>query len=364
MKPKTSPTRILVAEDSPVARELLVAILQNAAGMQVIGTARNGAEAVRLTHRLNPDVITMDIHMPEMDGIAATRQIMSETPRPVIMLSASLHKNKRVLTSNALQAGALLVIEKPKLNDPPEVVESLIRQIKLMAEVKVIRRWGDEAGKGKNARQQGGTPGQPALGKPVGMSRKGQTTPQLVVIAASTGGPGVLSKILSDLPANFPAPILVVQHITPGFGESLASWLDQQTALKVRLARQSDLPKAGEVLIAPDDYHMQLNRLGLVTLNQAPPKYGQRPSANILFQSAAEVYGATTLGVILTGMGNDGAEGLSLLRQNGAHTIAQDRESSIVFGMPAVAIELGAAEQILPADRIAPALLALTKVEG
>src|SRR5687768_17547060 len=129
MKPKTDPTRILIAEDSPVTRELLVAILQNAAGMQVVGTARNGAEAVRLTHRLNPDVIAMDIHMPEMDGIAATRQIMAETPRPVVMLSASLHKNKRILTSHALQAGALMVMDKPRLNDPPEVVETLIQQL-------------------------------------------------------------------------------------------------------------------------------------------------------------------------------------------------------------------------------------------
>ena len=359
MKPKTSPTRILVAEDSPVARELLVAILQNAAGMQVIGTARNGAEAVRLTHRLNPDVIAMDIHMPEMDGIAATRQIMAETPRPVVMLSASLHKNKRILTSTALQAGALMVIDKPKVNDPPEVVEALIQQLKLMAEVKVVRRWGDEERKSRTTNQPGAIPSQPSLAKPVGISRNGQSTIQLVAIASSTGGPGVLAKILGDLPANFPAPILVVQHITPGFGESLASWLDQQTALKVRLARHGDFPKPGEALIAPDNYHMQLNRLGLVTLNQAPPKYGQRPSANILFQSAAEAYGAAALGVILTGMGNDGAEGLSLLRQNGARTIAQDRESSIVFGMPAVAIELGAAEQVLPADRIAPALLDL-----
>jgi two-component system chemotaxis response regulator CheB len=180
-----------------------------------------------------------------------------------------------------------------------------------------------------------------------------------MVIASSTGGPGILAKILRGLPVDFPAPILIVQHIMAGFAAGLATWLNQLAPLEVRLAQHADEPKVGQVLIAPDNHHMLINNQGLISLNQEPPQNGLRPSANYLFNSAAQVYGATTIGVILTGMGNDGAEGLLALRETGAHTIAQDETSCVVFGMPAVAIELGAAEQILPADKIATALMAL-----
>jgi two-component system chemotaxis response regulator CheB len=178
-------------------------------------------------------------------------------------------------------------------------------------------------------------------------------------MAASTGGPGILAEILSKLPANFPAPILIVQHITPGFGTGLADWLNQQTPLQVRLARHADEPKPGQALIAPDGAHMVVNSLGLIAMSNEPPLHGLRPAADYLFHSAARVYGATAIGVILTGMGSDGAEGLQTMRQVGAHTIVQDKETCVVFGMPAVAIELGAAEQILPAKRIAAAIMAL-----
>jgi two-component system chemotaxis response regulator CheB len=182
---------------------------------------------------------------------------------------------------------------------------------------------------------------------------------RLVTMASSTGGPGVLAGILSRLPSNFPVPILIVQHITPGFGEELAIWLNQQTPLQVRLARHADEPQPGQVLLAPDNAHMRVNGLGLIALSHHALPHDICPSANYLFHSVTEVYGPRAVGVILTGMGSDGAEGLQALRQAGGHTIAQDRASSIVFGMPAVAIELGAAEQILPANRIASALLAL-----
>jgi two-component system chemotaxis response regulator CheB len=350
MTSSLKPIRVLIAEDSPTYRDLLVTILQNAPGMQVVGTARTGAEAVRLALRLKPDVITMDVHMPEMDGFEATRQIMAEIPRPVVIISASLDKNQRDLTFNALQAGALSVLEKPTLSDPPQVHQALADQVKLMAEVKVVRRWGDSSTR---------------LPRPlptVGLSplvRNGRSKIQLVAMASSTGGPGALAEILGQLPATFPAPILVVQHITPGFAAGLASWLNQQTPLEVRLARHADEPKPGQVLLASDNYHLAINGIGLVVLQNTPPVGGQRPSANVLFQSIAQGYGATALGVILTGMGSDGAAGLLLMRQAGAHTIAQDKETCVVFGMPAAAIEVGAAEQILPAHRIAAAIIAL-----
>lgn len=351
MKSRTTPIRVLVAEDSPTYRELLVTLLQNAPDLQVIGMARNGVEAVRLARRLKPDVITMDVFMPEMDGFEATRQIMAETPCPVVIISASTDKDQRDLTFNALRAGALSVLEKPTLQDPPEIYEALVTQVRLMSEVKVLRRWGKPTG------PLG--PTSPGMAKSPALISNGRSKIQLVVIAASTGGPGILAEILSGLPANFPAPILIVQHITPGFGVGLADWLNQQTPLQVRLARHADEPKAGQVLIAPDGAHMVVNSMGLIALTDAPPLHSLRPAADYLFHSVARIYGATAIGIVLTGMGSDGAEGLQAMRRAGAHTLAQDKETCIVFGMPAVAIELGAAEQVLPAKRIAAAIMEL-----
>jgi len=180
-----------------------------------------------------------------------------------------------------------------------------------------------------------------------------------VVVASSTGGPGILAEILAKLPANFGAPILIVQHITPGFGQGLATWLNQQTPLEVRLAKQADEPTVGQVLIAPDDHHMAVNNLGRIALNKEAPYQGLRPAADYLFKSVAKIYGARAVGVILSGMGSDGADGLLAMYKAGAHTIAQNKETCVVFGMPAVAIDLGAAEQILPTHQIAPAIVAL-----
>lgn len=359
MTAKSAPVRVLIVEDSPVARELLVSILQSTPGLQVVGTARNGIEAVRLAKRLKPDIITMDIHMPEMDGFEATRQIMAETPRPIVMVSASLNKKERDLTFNALRAGALSIFEKPTIHDPPAVHDYLINQLKLMAEVKVVRRWGEITEHLKRpASSSPPAPGRDGQTRRIGSVEQGADI-QLVAIASSTGGPGILVEILRQLPADFPAPVLIVQHITPGFATGLANWLNQQTPLEVRLARHADEPQPGQVLIAPDNYHMLVNSMGLITLSQSPAQHGLRPAANQLFNSVAQVYGATAIGVILTGMGSDGAEGLWAMREVGAHTIAQDKSTSIVFGMPAVAIELGAAEQVLPANKIAPAIMAL-----
>lgn len=347
MSTKAQPIRVLVVEDSAAYRELLVNILQSTSGLQVVGTARNGIEAVRLVRRLKPDIITMDVHMPEMDGFEATRQIMGEIPCPIIIVSASYNKNERDMTFNALQAGALSVFAKPTLQDPPEIYRHLADQVKLMSEVKVVRRWASR------------DPVSPVAVEPAKLPKNGKSRLKMVAIASSTGGPGTLGEILRPLPADFPIPILIVQHITPGFGEGLAAWLNQQVPLEVRLARHSEQPRPGQVLIAPDDYHMQINGMGLVALVKTPPYYGLRPSANVLFHSLAQVYGSTALGVILTGMGNDGAEGLQAMYEAGAQTIAQDRDSCVVFGMPAAAIELGAARQVLPANKIAAAIMAL-----
>ncbi|MCI0395699.1 MAG: chemotaxis-specific protein-glutamate methyltransferase CheB [Chloroflexi bacterium] len=349
MTTPSKPIRVLVVEDSPTCRELMVSVIQSAAGFQVVGTARDGAEAVRLTHRLRPDIIIMDVHMPVMNGYEAVNQIMAEVPRPIIMVTNSLAKNEHHLTFNALEAGALIILEKPALSDPVEKYEWFLSQMKTLAEVKVVRRWSKPAGSNHQS--------QP-LAKTQAARRAAKSEKiRVVAIAASTGGPGALATVLKELPANFPVPVLIVQHVTYGFGQGLADWLGKKTRLQVRLARHGDELQAGEVLIAPDDYHMIVNGLGLVALHKETPYQGLRPAANYLFDSVARVYGATAVGIILTGMGNDGASGLQAMRRAGAHTIAQDRESCVVFGMPAVAIELDAAEEVQPLNCIASALL-------
>ena len=338
---QTSPIRVLIVEDSYVCRDLLIMILQKSPDFQVIGTARDGVEAVRLARRLKPDVITMDIHMPEMDGYEATRRIMEEIPCPIVIISGSVNRAEHERSFDALSAGALSVVEKPTVNTSPDVIRRLLTHIRLMSEVKVVRRWPRRHDNGDLT---------------VGVSATAvasSTWVQMIGIAASTGGPRALTHVLSQLPAEFPIPILIVQHVTVGFGEGFATWLNGQTPLSVRVARHGDEPRPGQVLVAPDDAHMVINNMGLIALRHDPPQHGVRPSADYLFQSLADVYGRTAIGVILTGMGHDGAEGLLALYKRGAHTIAQDQTTSVIFGMPAVAIERGAVTQIQPIDRIA-----------
>jgi two-component system, chemotaxis family, protein-glutamate methylesterase/glutaminase len=352
----TLPIRVLVVEDSQVARELLVSVLQNSPGFEVVGTAQNGMEAVRLARRLKPSVITMDVYMPELDGLAATQQIMAETPCPIVIISACSNNQELNLTFSAIQAGALTVLDKPGLDDAPEVLQAMVERIRLMSEVKVVRRWS--------------RPGPPATGGQQRSFPPGNTPArpmekiELIAMAASTGGPAALVEILSRLPADFSIPIVIVQHITPGFGSSLVTWLNQMTPLEVRLAQSAETPRPGQALIAPDDYHLEITPLKMLKISQTPPdQNGQRPSANYLFHSVARNYGARAMGIILTGMGNDGAEGLLAMRQSGAYTLAQNQESCVVFGMPAVAIGLGAVDQILPVDKIATTMIAFTMAE-
>lgn len=345
MEKECSPIRLLVAEDSPVCRELLVSIFQNTPGVQVVGTARDGAEAVRLTKRLHPDVVTMDVFMPQMNGYEAAQQIMAEAPCPIVMVSSHLPSDKNEMTFQALQAGALTILPKPTVGDSPEMTARLVNQIKLMAGVKVVRRWS-------------GTSPLVTVSSKVPHGRV-----QLLVLAASTGGPGALAVVLGRLPADFPAPILVVQHVTRGFGPDLAVWLNRQTTLTVQMAEDGEALQSGVVLVAPDDGHLVVKASRQVALpRQAallPAAGSDRycPSADRLFVSAAQVYGDTAVGVILTGMGDDGAQGLAALRRTGAHTIAQDEATSLIFGMPAVAIQQKAVETVLPVEKIAETIV-------
>ncbi len=331
--------RVLVVDDSPIIRQILVNMLQGEPGFQVVGQAQDGEEAVRLAARLRPDVITMDIRMPRMDGLQATRQIMSTAPRPIVVVTASVYDDDLDVAFNAIAAGALTVVEKPKGLSPADyeaVREQLVTTIRLMAEVPVITIWPE--------------------GQPPARARDPKPSVELIAIAASTGGPGVLRQIFSALPGDLPIPIVVVQHITRGFVQGFASWLNGATALEVAVAKDNEQVAAGRVLIAPDNAHMVIDLDGIVRFDHSPPVEGLRPSATLLFDSVAKTFGAAAIGVVLTGMGEDGAAGLKALRRAGGRVIAQSEESCVVFGMPKVAIDQGIANQVLPPDEIATAL--------
>jgi two-component system chemotaxis response regulator CheB len=251
------------------------------------------------------------------------------------------------MTFDALNAGALAAMRKPGLEDV-DTCEKLVETVRLMAGVSVVRRWSNDQIPTDNHRV-------PAA--PIHRTSNGI---RLIGIASSTGGPGVLAQILKPLPENFPIPILIVQHVTNGFSVGLADWLDGQVDLQVRVSGHGDYPKAGVVLMPPDDYHVQLSKSGTVELSKAPPFKGLRPSANYLFHSMAHFYGSSGMGIILTGMGDDGAEGMEAMYRAGAPTIAQDEESCVVYGMPHEAVKRKAVRWVMTPDQISQKLLEFT----
>lgn len=339
--------RVLVADDSATVREYLAFLLGQDVGLQVVGAARDGLEAVEQTERLKPDVVLMDVHMPRMNGYEATRQIMERVPTPIVMVSASLSRDEVAMTFEALKAGALMVVEKPGGPDYPnhtETVRRLVEAVRLMAEVKVVRRW----------RRQG----QVSAAREV--REWGHAgPPRLVAVGASTGGPPVVAEILRGLPRDLEVPILVVQHIAPGFADGLSEWLGMATRLTVKLAETGEAIRPGTVYLAPDGFQMGVTSDGRIRLAKGSAGETFCPSASYLFQSVAECYGQSAIGILLTGMGRDGADGLKRLRDAGGMTIVQDEASSVVFGMPAEAIRLGAAEYVLSPDQIAGTIRSL-----
>jgi two-component system chemotaxis response regulator CheB len=331
--------RVLIVEDSAVVRELLEFILGSDPAIQVVGTADDGAKALRAVQELRPDVVTMDIQMAKMDGYEATRRIMEKQPTPIVVVSASVDAKQVATTFRALEAGALAAVEKPMGLEHPryaEAARNLIQTVKLMSEVKVVGRR-----------------------RPPGVATDPAITPadvDIVVIGASTGGPPALQTILSELPGNFPAPVLIVLHMCPGFVQGFAVSLERSSDLSVHVATQGELLLPGHVYLAPDNLQMGVLRGGLVALSTSPPENGLRPAASYLFRSVAEVYGRKAVGILLTGMGKDGAEELKLMKAEGALTIAQDKASSVVHGMPGEAIKLNAAAYVLPPAAIAALL--------
>ena len=359
LRDNRGPIRVVVVDDSPTVRDLLTTILSDAS-LQVVGCAANGEEAVRLVNRLRPDVVTMDVRMPKMDGLEATRRIMREAPTPIVIVAASMMRTDMDLTFESLKAGALTVVRKPGLRDP-ETCEQVAQTVRLMAGVPVIHHWDRESKVGNQKPE-------------VGMANRGgelhadlrplTSDLRIIGMAASTGGPAALAAVLGTLRQDFPLPILVVQHMTTGFAAGLAEWLNSQTSLSVSVAGHGETPQPGTVLIAPDGYHLQVNLRGIVELVKEPPYKGLRPSANYLFSSLARAYGSKALGVILTGMGDDGVDGLETLRLSGGLSLAQDEASCVVYGMPREAVARNVVDRVLPLDQIALALGRLDRQTG
>jgi two-component system chemotaxis response regulator CheB len=347
----SSALRVVVAEDSPTARRLLVEIIRADPSMEVVGEARDGLEAVELTHRLRPHLVTMDIQMPNMDGLAATKRIMTEVPTPVVVVSTLVERDIQTSMA-ALRAGALAVLQKlvgPQSPDFDQQSRHLRDTLKAMAAVKVVRHWPARAS---------------ALPSHLTPTVGTYARAEVVAIAASTGGPAALHRIFSELSSDFPLPILVVQHIALGFAEGMATWLSAVSPLKVKVAEEGEPLRPGTAYLAPDDRHLGVTGDKRVHLSNAAPVGGFRPSGTHLFRSVASIYGTGSIALILTGMGQDGLDGVRELRQAGGQVLAQDEASSIVFGMPGVVIAEGLADAVLPLDNIAAHLKELAARAG
>jgi len=333
--------RVLLAEDSPTVRRYLTNLIEEIPGFEVVGAAVDGQEVVEMVKRMRPDVVSMDIKMPHMDGLEATRQIMTYCPTPVVVVSGML-ENDIALSMNALDAGALAVIPKPPDRNNPTFAtrrNHLITTLKAMAAVSVVSR----KERLKRERESQET-------EVVTLPRHRRVRPELLAIGASTGGPSALHRLLRDLPDEYPLPIIVAQHMPAEFLGGLARWLAQATPLAVRLAEPGMKLEPGMVILSPGDYHIRVTRRGTdlaVRLLAEKGKHRYQPSVNVLFESVAAVCGSAAIGLILTGMGDDGAAGLLAMQQAGAYTLAQDEASATVFGMPHAAIEKGAVQTVI-----------------
>lgn len=348
--------RVMIVEDSRVVREFLEYLIGADPRLEVIASVGSAEQALRILHDTSPDVISMDIRLPGMNGFEATQRIMAEQPTPIVVVSASVEAEDLKVSMNALRAGALSVIEKPVGRthvDYEPLAARLCTQLVLMSQVKVVRqRMGTRSG----------LPGSMAArNADVRRDCSGHhpSSYRMVGLVASTGGPNALQHVLDNLGPDFPLPVLLVQHMTTSFMEGFVSWLAASSPLKVVLAKDGELPRRGRVYVAPADRHLRVHGTYL-RLDDSPPVNAQRPSGTVLFQSLAHSFGPRSIGVLLTGMGEDGAIGLKALQQAGAYTIAEDESTAVVYGMPGVAVRLGAVCESLPLERIGPRLQQLT----
>ena len=335
---KQDPIKVLLVDDSPLIGTIIDAMLEGQADIELVGHALNGVDAVRMTLRLKPNLIIMDIRMPKMDGLEATRRIMDVQPTPIVVLSNSVYSADYGIAFNAIEAGALTVIEKPRglgMNDFEAVRNQLLTTVRTMAGVKVV---------GRHA----------AVARPEGVGLRTamlhdyfSRAVQVIAIASSTGGPPVLMEIFSSLPKDFCIPIVVVQHLLPQFAQGMVEWLNTRSALPINLAINGERYRPGRIIICPGDIHMAITSGGYIQLESSGPIKGQRPSADRLFDTVSSTSGSSSVGIILTGMGDDGVDGLANLSKGGGHVIAQNEQSCVIFGMPQMAIKRGIVDEVL-----------------
>ncbi len=341
---------VLIVDDSALVRQLLADLISRDPELELAGMAKNGVEAIRLTQELDPDVVTMDIHMPEMDGLSALEYIMKKSPRPVVMLSALVQKGA-IPTLKALELGAVDFIAKPSQlpTSINEIRDDVLSKIKAAANSRA-REVFERTRHARPIRKVKVKEGQVRGGR-------------IVVVGASAGGPRAISDIVSALPENLPAPVVVAQHMPGPFSGSFAERLNNKARLDVRVAEPGEDLEQGTVLVVPGEHDMVFEQAPMrkVKANLLPTvaRRGASPVIDVTMESAAQVFREKAIGVLLTGMGTDGAMGLGMIKDAGGHTIAQDEETSLVFGMPKAAIERRLAEEVLPLDEIAGRIVSL-----
>lgn len=341
------PISVLLVEDSPVALEILDRLLASSPDIRVVGKARNGKEAIDLIPKLQPKVICTDLHMKEMDGLELTKQVMANHARPILVVSTSVQKSDTNTIFELLQAGAVDVFPKPNTglaSDYEQVKRDLINKIKVLSGVTVFTK-----------RQ---TP--PIVVPPVNnfvFPVDKTRAIKVITIGASTGGPQALHKIIGQLPANLPVPVICIQHISQGFLQGLVDWLDSECLVKVKIAMVGEIPQPGTVYFAPDKNHLELDAQGKFIYGSSLPVDGHCPSVTVTFKSVAKFYNRAAMSILLTGMGRDGASGMQYISDAGGITIAQDEKTCVVFGMPNEAISLGVVQHVLPIQDIAPLVL-------
>jgi two-component system chemotaxis response regulator CheB len=340
---------VLIADDSALVREVLRDMLETEPDIEVIGQAKDGAEAVEKTGQLSPDILIMDVRMPIKDGLTATQEIMAYYPTPILIFSSAVNKQDTKIAFQAISYGALDVMEKPSgihTDRYEEVKKDLVSKIRLLSRIHVIAHVGGKMlERPVHAKQ-----------KPLEAPSKHKIVRRLVAIGASTGGPRALVEIFRELPANMTAPVVIVQHISPSFTQGMGQWLARESRLKVKMASDGETLKTGEAYLAPSGHHLTIDKNRLHLADEEPVN-ACKPSVDVLFNSVANFYGESSMAVLLTGMGRDGAEGMKKIHDRQGYTIVQDQASSVIFGMPKAAIDLGAVDEVLPLADISGAII-------
>jgi two-component system chemotaxis response regulator CheB len=354
---KKKSIRVVVVDDSRLCRDILRAILEGEGDIEVVGEAADGSEAHKIAARLRPSVITLDIEMPGTDGLTAIGRIMADCPTPILVVTGRPVEQRSATLFEAVRRGALDLFPKPTVGNV-EDARALRVLVRRMAAIPVVRHL-----RTQSMRSPAVAVPEHALPLPTsGVGPRGRA--RLVGIGASAGGPAAVAAVLRDLPADMPASVAVVQHLLPGFTRPFCDFLRLHTKLEVRAVEERVTVRPGAVYVAPDERHL----VAVTTDELAPfdgaPEEGHRPSVDVLFRSMAKVYGNASVGVILSGMGEDGARGLLAMAKEGALTIAQGEEGCAVYGMPRAAVLRGAARRQLPLAAIAEALVLATREEA